>query len=178
MLHTLGTYIKHNLLGLGVACAVVCFFIETLLFHTNHFPLTAAATVLVFIAAGYEKHYARRLKELELKKRGLTFADTLNIGFVKNWEILRKKGIYKFCFVDGGLMLGLIIVLPLALIGMLALSDLNSLFFNPGRLLWYIADCCLVGYVIGAVTYLTRWVRNEKRFIRLTDPFAYRSAGS
>ncbi|AMR33733.1 hypothetical protein A0256_21000 [Mucilaginibacter sp. PAMC 26640] len=173
MLAALGKYLRQNLLGVAVGLAIVSFLVETLLIHSKDFLFTGFAAVLIFIIAGYQKHHERRLKARELKKKGLTITDTLNIEFVKSWEVLRKQGIYKFCFIDGGLMLGLIIMLPVALIGMLTLSDLNGLFSDPGRIFWYITDCALIGYVTGALIYFVRWIINEKRFIRLTDPLAF-----
>lgn len=165
-------YIRTNLLGIAIGCAVTCFVLEVVLFSSKDLYFTKVAAMLVFVTAGYEKQRDLRFKQQKLKKKGLTLGDIQNIEFVKNWEMLRQRGIYKYCFLEGGLMIGLIILLPLSLIGMMVASNLRTLFSDINKMLWYITYCGIVGYVLGTTIYFIRWVRNEKRFIRLTDPLA------
>ena len=158
------------MLGVAVTCAVTAFLTETLVFESTNFTFTKIFGPFVFAAAGLERYLDNKAKEAQLKKRGLTLTDIDNIEFVKNWEVLRKRGIYKYCFLEGGLMLGLIILLPLALLGMLLVSDIRTLFSKLELVLEYTLGCAMLGYVTGAAIYLVRWVKNEKRFVSLTDP--------
>jgi hypothetical protein len=162
-------YLRENLLGVAVGCAVTSFLLETLVLHSN-LLVTKFTALLVFVAAAFEKRRDNQIRQKQLLKRGLTLKDIQNIEFVKNWEMLRKRGIYKYCFIEGGIMIGLIILLPISLIGIFLFNDIRSLFNEPIDMLKYLALCTVIGYIGGIIIYLIRWVNNEKRFINLTDP--------
>jgi hypothetical protein len=158
------------MLGVAVGCAVMAFLTETLVLKSSDLTFTEIFGSLVFAIAALERYLDNKAREAQLKKRGLTLTDIDNISFVKNWEVLRKRGIYKYCFLEGGLMLGMIILLPIALLGMLLISDIHTLFSELELVMEYTLGCMMIGYVTGAAIYLVRWIKNEKRFISLTDP--------
>jgi hypothetical protein len=163
-------YLRENMLGVAVGCAVTAFLTETLVLESSDLTFTKIFGSLLLAITALERYLENKAREAQLKKRGLTLTDIDNISFVKNWEVLRKRGIYKYCFLEGGLMLGLIILLPIALLGMLLISDIQTLFSELELVMEYTLGCMMIGYVTGAAIYLVRWMKNEKRFISLTDP--------
>ncbi len=162
--------IGQNLLGIAVALGLVSFVIEFLILHSQSFIFTKCTAALMALAAAFEKRRDESRRNARLKKKGLSVADLQNIEFVKTWSALRSKGIYRYCFFEGGLVTGLVMMLPIALIGMLSFNDISSLFSDPIRMLLYTFYCTMIGYVLGAALYLLRWVLSEKRFLTLTDP--------
>ena len=125
---------------------------------------------IYIILALYSKYQKRKKLTNELKEKGLTPADVTNIDFVKNWDTTRKTGIKRFCLLEGGLMTGIMLFIPLSFILFLVLG-LTEVLSSFSHLIIAALISLATSYLIGVIIYVVRWKANERRFIRLTDPF-------
>lgn len=106
-----------------------------------------------------------------LQTKGLDSQDINRISFVRTWDKVRNAGIKRFCFYNGGIILGIIFLLPIIFLGLT-----TSLLFNYGlsfditeaNVLFFI----VISYLLGAGTYYLKWRINERKFIRLTNPIS------
>jgi hypothetical protein len=126
---------------------------------------------LIVIARDYYHYNSRNYEIKRLAKKGLTEEDIINIRFVKKWEETRKKGIWKYCIVDGGIILGagLSIVISL-IISTMHRDTFEFLAADPNNMLSFIGYNFLAGAIIGLVSCRILWTYRERRFLRLTDP--------
>jgi len=161
----INNYNKH-LLGIAVGCAVTAFIGDWLFHVTSDYLLTRISCVIVFIIAMASKEGN---KKLALKKKGLTPGDLRNIEFVKNWEVTRKTGLTKYCVVEGGLVTGIILFIPISVVAFFIVG-LETILSNYRNLLAVSSVSLTIAYFIGVVIYYIRWQTNERRFMNLTDP--------
>lgn len=163
-------YIKENLLGILIGFAVITFIWEGLILPGQRFTITGILTLVIFTIAAQHKYSRRSLEQKALKKRGLTHQDLTNIDFVKNWEPVQQDGLIKFCFIQGGLTVGLIIF-PLLLLAFIYLVFFSvNISFYTGIVYPLGAACVLGPYLLGVIVYGVRYQLNQRRFQRLTDP--------
>lgn len=158
-------FLLKNLFGVYVAFVVV-FITYNLFFAEVKWSIGQYIVCLLFIIAGYRKTRERKLAEEQLRKKGLTSGDLLNIEFVKNWDLIRKKGIYRYCMLDDGIITGLIIFIPVSFIGFLIVdifvgAEIFNVFIN---MISFSVCCLLTSYITGALLYYIRWRGNEQRF--------------
>jgi hypothetical protein len=114
-----------------------------------------------------------QLKEYRtLAKKGLTRADLSRIAFVRKWEHKNRKGVWAYCFFEGGLLLGILLLFPLLLLTFLSLRHILESFHDLTTMLIFIAKNILASFTIGLVIFRLRWSYNQRRFKRLTNPVA------
>jgi len=104
-----------------------------------------------------------------LNKKGLDSEDIRRISFVRTWDKIRNAGIKRFCFYNGGVILGIIFLLPIMAVGIISSLLVNhGLSFNitESNIMFFI----IVSYFIGVGIYYLKWRLNERKFIRLTNP--------
>lgn len=125
---------------------------------------------LISLLPGYFKYKSRILYEQRLKKRGLTFEDIDNIGFVKSWHEIRQKGVVKYTIIDGGAYFGFFLSLFIGLISFFFHKTFHYIMAEPANMINFIGLTYLAGATSGVIIYRILWIYNENRFIRLTDP--------
>lgn len=162
------SYLRHRYFEVLAALAIfaVAFYYDH---NYLYIPLLIGS-----IAQAY-RVYVQGIEKAEwLKSRGLTPADELNIAFVKKWEETRKDGLFTYCVKDGGVIRGVYIGVGCGLlfVGLLP-KQFKAILAQPGEMFLFICACYLAGVVIGCAIYRFLWVRNEKRFKTLTDPFVH-----
>ena len=129
--------------------------------------------VLDFIGLfpGYYKYKDRIIFEKRLKARGLTIEDVNNINFVKKWEEIRQKGVVKYTIIDGGVFFGFFLSLIISIASLITYhGTLDYLRAGPSNMFNFIGYTYLAGAMSSVLIYRVLWVRNEQKFIRLTDP--------
>ncbi|RFZ81115.1 hypothetical protein DYU05_20355 [Mucilaginibacter terrenus] len=170
MLGRVVSHIKANLLGVFIGFAVVSFIFEGLILTPGDFYATQFFGIIIVIIATRSKYRDRLQAQKRLKQKGLTHEDLSNIDFVKNWEVARRVGPLKYCFLQGGLSIGLITFpLSLMLFVFLVFFSADAEYFKA--LMYPLALVCLiVPYVTGVLIYAVRYQRNQHRFHKLTDP--------
>jgi len=110
-----------------------------------------------------------QLKEYRiLEKKGLTRADLARISFVRRWEKKRRKGPTDYCFYEGGVILGLLLLFPVLLL--LSLNQNLNVVDNLGAIGIFVIKDLLFSFIIGLVIFRFRWSYNQRRFKRLTNP--------
>jgi hypothetical protein len=122
--------------------------------------------ILLYLVLFY---IGRQQRKKELKEKGLTLGDITNIAFVKDWEVTRKTGITRYCLIEGGLMTGVILFVPISFI-VFFYSGLETIMASFANLLIATSASFALSYLTGTAIYFFRWKTNERRFIRLTDP--------
>ncbi len=118
-------------------------------------------------------HYDDELKKIKkLKAKGLTEQDLRNIEFVKKWEENREGGLWKYCIRDGGIIAGAGLSVIISLIYFTVVPNgFKNIMDDPGNMFSLIGYAYIAGATIGVIMYRILWWYNEKRFMRLTDPF-------
>lgn len=112
-----------------------------------------------------------QLKEYRmLEKKGLTRADLSRIAFVRTWEHKRRKGIATYCFFEGGLVLGMLLLFPVSLLLFLSLKQYDKTYDTFAAIGIFVAKNILLSFAIGLVIFRLRWSYNQRRFMRLTNP--------
>jgi hypothetical protein len=128
---------------------------------------------LLSIARDYYHYEAKQSYINRLKAKGLTPDDIYNINFVKQWDEIRKKGLWLYCITDGGIILGAYLWLGVSIL-LIATSivKFQNLVNEPGNMFAFIGYTYLTGAVIGIIINRIRWPYNEGRFMKLTDPLS------
>ena len=106
----------------------------------------------------------------QLEKKGLTPEDLRRIAFVKKWDMVRRSGIARYCFFDGGVIAGMILLFPISFVMLQTIKHSDRLFDDLNEMIAFIGKNIILGYIIGLLIYRFRWFLNERRFIRLTNP--------
>jgi hypothetical protein len=113
----------------------------------------------------------KRLREYKkLENKGLTPGDLKRIAFVKRWERIRISGIWRYCFFDGGLIIGMLLLFPVSFAMLFILSKPERLFAELSGMFSFIGKNIIISYAIGLILYRFKWTYNERRFLRLTNP--------
>jgi hypothetical protein len=163
----LKSYLKYNYKYILLSLAI--FILLSYLTHAFAFYLFC-----FFLGTGREYYlYNAKLDKIKrLKAKGLTEQDLRNIEFVKKWEEYREGGLWKYCIRDGGIIAGagLSVVISLMYFAT-APNGFKNVEANPGNMFSLIGDAYIAGAAIGVIMYRILWWCNEKRFMRLTDPF-------
>jgi hypothetical protein len=145
--------LSENLLGVLIAFGVLsityCVFVDS-----SYMSMIEYIVIAIFMVVSSYKYKDNKLAEEKLKKRGLSIADISNIDFVKNWEENRKKGFIKYCLVDGGIITGMILLIPVSFISFMILNKLiiapsARIFDEFGDMLIFIGCCFIISYVFG-----------------------------
>ena len=159
-------YLKDNLLGIFIAIAVITFVIEVI-FLKSDLNITHYVGIAVVIYAGYLREKDEKAKQAFLSRKGLTPQDVSNIQFVKDWEIAKNDGFIKYILFNGGLITGMIFLIPLSFCRFLISNEIS--FNDFGSMMYFIIECFFISYGTGVIIYLIRWHYNQRRFARLTD---------
>ncbi len=121
---------------------------------------------------GYHRYKYQQAYKKKLKDKGLTIEDISNIKFVKDWEDIRKKGLIKYSLVDGGIFFGFAMCGLVSLLLLFLMKPiLQYVITAPSNMFDFIGNTYLAGALIGIIVYRFLWAQNERKFIRLTDPF-------
>ncbi|WP_419701372.1 hypothetical protein [Mucilaginibacter sp. NFX135] len=133
--------------------------------------ITRSIGTLLFLAALTERRKTWTIKQYQLKNKGLTEEDIHNIRFVKKWQEIREKGIWRYCINDGGIILGayLWLIISILLIAT-SIIKLQTLVDDPGNMFGFIGYNYIAGAIIGVIINRVLWPYNQRKFIRLTDP--------
>ena len=128
--------------------------------------------IFVFIGSwGFYNDAKKSLKHWdELEVKGLTTEDVSRIEFTKNWDVTRKNGIKKFCFYDGGIIAGMLLVIPISMVWFFVVGSFERLYSGFLFMLFFIGITIILGYLSGVIIYYVRWKYNERKFRSLTDP--------
>ena len=162
-------FIKDHLLSILVSCGVIAFLSNV--FFSVSIEITRSIGTLLFLAAYIERRKTWKIKQYQLKDKGLTQEDVANIQFVKKWEETREKGIWWYCITDGGIIVGAYLWLMISML-LIATSivKLQTLVDDPGNMFGFIGYNYIAGAIIGVILHGALWPYNERRFRRLTDP--------
>ena len=166
----LKSYIKYSYPGIILWIIIVALF-----YHFDHdkfwytfYPIFWVISLL----GGYFRYVAKLDTIKKLKAKGLTEQDLWNIEFVKKWEETRKEGLWKYCVRDGGIIAGAGLSVVISLIYFAAAHNaFKNIIDDPGNMFSLIGCAYIIGAAVGVIMYRILWWYNEKRFIRLTDPF-------
>ena len=163
----LRSYLKYNYKGI-----LISFCILLIISYLSH---EFAWYIFYFLlGTGREYyHYNAKLDKIKrLKAKGLTEQDLINIEFVKKWEEEREGGLWRYCIRDGGIITGAGLSVVISLIYFAAVPNgFKNMMADPGNMFSLIGYAYIAGAMIGVIMYRILWWHNEKRFIRLTDPF-------
>jgi len=144
------------------------------LVYTDRNEPTDFIFILLFIVNLFKDYYTfdAKLAHLDqLKAKGLTVADVRNIEFVKSWEETRRRGIWKYCLKDGGIIAGAVLLFVLGITyASIFPSKFKIIVSSPGTMFSFIGYCYIAGAFIGVIIYRILWIYKEKRFNKLTDP--------
>ncbi|GAA4340676.1 hypothetical protein GCM10023149_52310 [Mucilaginibacter gynuensis] len=116
----------------------------------------------------YDDAVERLNNDQKLKQRNLTEEDIKRIAFTKNWAETRKKGAVAYCLYDGGLIAGMLLLIPVSFIMFSVVAPSNRLFDEFKDLTLFIGQNIIICYVAGCILYSLRWTYNERKFTRLT----------
>src|SRR5437016_1383100 len=97
-------YIKRELIKFPILLLI---FLMLFLFVSNK-PFSYIFGICCLLDL-FPKHYRYKKRAHyihQLKKKGLTVEDIVNIEFVKKWGETRTEGIWKYCARDGGIIAG------------------------------------------------------------------------
>ena len=165
------SYLKYSYKGI-----IELLLIVSIAFYYRNYNMSLYLIYLISfpfsIITGYFK-YKNKLDTLKkLKAKGLTIQDLDNIEFVKKWEETRKEGLWKYCIRDGGIITGAGLSLGVALLFAIFYShNFVTILADPGSMFSFIGYSYIGGACAGVILFRITWHFNEKRFIRLTDPF-------
>ncbi|SDE28089.1 hypothetical protein SAMN05216464_10582 [Mucilaginibacter pineti] len=160
---------KDNLLSILVSLCIVTFLLNV--FFSVSLEVCHFIGTLLAIAAFSERRGSWSVKQYKLKNKGLTQQDIRNIEFVKKWEETRKKGIWKYCISDGGIVLGAGLSLAISLLAYVTFPGIfKGLADSPGNMFSFIGYAYLAGAITGATIHRILWPYNQRRFMKLTDP--------
>jgi len=168
------SFIKSNFEGILIAAMVISFLSEVYFFDHNDLLVTKILGFLFVLFYSKRRPYvvegkAERIKKL--KAKGLTPQDIINIEFVKKWGETRNSGVWNYCITDGAFITGFVLLIPVSLLYFtLSHKSMAELLPDPGKMFEFIAYSYLTGAVIGVINCRIRWIINERRFLRLTDP--------
>jgi len=127
---------------------------------------------LILISREYYHFDDEQKKIKRLKAKGLTEQDLRNIEFVKKWKQYRESGLWRYCIRDGGIIAGAGLSLVISLIYFTIVPNgFKNIMADPGNMFSLIGYAYITGAVTGVIMYRILWWYNEKRFMRLTDPF-------
>ena len=154
------TYIKKN----WVATIILAILFSWLYFfkHDN-FAFIIAGLVLFDLVKGYFK-YKKKLSYLAgLKKNGFTEEMVDNRAFVEKWDKISKKGIYRYCLIEGGIPLALELIASFFVLGIVILIWLvpSTGPFEFSQLVWF---SCFLGVIAGIAGARYLWYINQKKF--------------
>ncbi|OCX51327.1 hypothetical protein BEL04_14945 [Mucilaginibacter sp. PPCGB 2223] len=155
-------YFKHRparLLGLVI-----------LLFISSNFAsldLFALAVFIFYTVAEYQQHKSYRNF---LDKQGLTAQEYTDKKFIENWTDTRQAGLTRYCFFDGGIIIGSIlsIFIGAAFFKSGLLGDITKDLSGMMELIW---KSFVLGFMIAAIYYWLRWPYRERRFTKLTGNY-------
>jgi hypothetical protein len=112
-----------------------------------------------------------QLKDYQkLEKKGLTKADLTRIAFVKRWQIIRRSGILRYCLFHGGLIAGMLLLFPISFFMFLKIKTQDGLFTDLSEMVTFMAKNIILSYIAGLIIYRFKWLYNERKFMRLTNP--------
>jgi hypothetical protein len=144
------------------------FFPSNLFIQPNSFLLPVL--IIALISTSFYTRAVDYITEQELlNKKGLNSEDIKRISFVRTWDKIRNAGIKRFCFYNGGVILGIVFLLPIMAVGLISYLFVNyglSFDITKSNLVFFI----IVSYFLGVGIYYLKWRLNERRFIRLTNP--------
>lgn len=106
----------------------------------------------------------------ELKRKGLTRRDILNIEFVKKWEEMKANGFAKYIFFNGGLILGSGLFILVSFFMFPKAKPEGRQFEEFSDMLYFMLKCYIIGFLSGVLINLLIWNNNERRLKRLTNP--------
>jgi hypothetical protein len=162
----LKSYLKYSYKSLIIAFAFLL-----LLSYCDGFSYLYLIFFPISLIGDYFRFGNKLIEAKKLKAKGLTEEDIHNIQFVKKWEITRKRGIWRYCIIDGGIILGAGLSVVISLIIFIILGDkFRSIIAEPGSMFSFIGYTYIWGAVTGVISYKVLWPYKERRFIRLTDP--------
>jgi hypothetical protein len=114
--------------------------------------------------------FAKRQRYLtKLAEKGLTEKQLNEQEFIKQWEENRERGLMKYCIIDGGIIAGALLSLPVGMAGFFILTQHNQRPFSdgPGEIFQFIGLTYLIGGIIGIVSYRITWSLKQRRFNHL-----------
>lgn len=159
-------YLQNNILALLITFGV--FFIAYAVFFTNaNWSIGQYIVSIIFVVACIHKRRERKLKEEQLHKKGLTTGDLLNIEFVKNWEKDRLVGRTRYCLQNGGVVMGMMLIVPISFIALLVTS-ISGTFASMNVVTAFLLLLVPLCYTSATLIYLIRWNNKERKFQKLT----------
>lgn len=150
---------------------LVIFAFLLLLSYLDNFSYLYFIFLPITFVRDYFQFDNRQIKIKKLKAKGLTEEDIINIQFVKKWEEVREKGIWKYCITDGGIILGAYLWLTISILAIAtSVVKFKALVDAPGNMFGFIGYTYIAGAIIGVISHRVLWIYNQRRFIKLTDP--------
>lgn len=124
------------------------------------------ALVLNFVLEYH--HYNKRVSYL--KTQGLSEKEYTDKKFIEEWAEMRQNGLTKYCFYDGGLIIGsvLSIFIGAAFFSSGLLGDVTKDLTDMMELIW---KSFVIGFIIATAINRLRWPSREKRFEELTGRY-------
>ncbi len=161
-------YIKKNIIG--VPALIVIFSLLYCLVKDKLFAYAYLGLWLIELLIGFFTDSKRQLYLADLEKKGLTEKEVDNKAFIARWGENRERGIYKYCIIDGGIVLGALLSLLISFIWMFVVPKGNEGLFSesPGQIFQFIGITYLIGAVIGILVNRIIWDYKQKKFIQLT----------
>ena len=104
----------------------------------------------------------------KLEEKNLTEADIRRIAFTKNWAESRKKGALAYCLYDGGLIAGMLLLIPVSFAMFSVIAPSSRIFDEFSDMAMFITQNIIISYVAGCMLYSLRWTYKERKFSRLT----------
>ncbi|MCD8740318.1 hypothetical protein LT679_06855 [Mucilaginibacter roseus] len=115
----------------------------------------------------YDRTIKQREKNEYLKKSGRTEEDLKRIEFVKTWEADRLVGRTRYSLQNGGVVMGMMLIVPLSFIALITTS-LSGTFPSINAVIAFLLLLIPLCYLSGALIYLIRWNSKETKFKKLT----------
>jgi hypothetical protein len=165
-------YIRDNELSIFVVLGMIVF-TGYLFFNFDLKIIETVAEIssgFIFLGVAYYGRDKWRIERYLSKHKSLTDEDVRNIFFVKKWEKVRERGLFKYCITDGGIILGAYLWLLVSILGISTIVSLKTITEDPTNMFSFIGYSYMIGGMIGVITNRLRWTYNERRFIQLTDP--------
>ena len=169
-MHKEWDFIKKHRFDILVALSVVAFFFDV--YFSKHIISIVVVALYAFgYASDIERSRTNIAERKNLSRRGLTLEDIKNIAFTKKWEETREKGMVKYAIVDGGIFFGFALCCIYSIITLIVISGtIGYIKAGLGNMFNFMGYTYIAGFISGTILYRILWKRNERKFIRLTDP--------
>ncbi|GAA4906791.1 hypothetical protein GCM10023313_06900 [Mucilaginibacter defluvii] len=119
-------------------------------------------------ASSFYENAISQLKKIEkLKQSGLIEEDLNRIEFVKTWDKDRLVGRTRYCLQNGGVVMGMMLIVPMSFIALL-ITSISGTFPSMNADVMFLLLLFPLCYTAGALIYLMRWNNKERKFKKLT----------